>query len=352
MIPLLYDKSARDFTTLGIGSLPEALRCITHEVRNGENAAELEVPITAAHMSEVVPGNILVLPTNPDMPRQAYDITDVEKRLEGLVTVRAVHLSYRLRYSVVRPYTATSAAAACTRLNNKSGTNYVEGNAFSFATDVTQAGSVSFGYRTVKDLLGGSEGSMVDAFGGFYQWDNFAVRLLQRRGQDRGVRILYGKNLEDLTDELTDEDVVTGVWPIFTSGGEVVQTGTTLATASRDLYAYGRTAVVDFAEQFTSTPTAAQLNAAATAWLNGKQAQRRTLAASFIPLHQTIEYADLANVEHIGMDDTVHLHVPAPFNIDAEARVVETYYDVLKDRYERIEIGSIRPTLADAIRAL
>lgn len=353
MIPLLYDAQAVDFSTLGIGSLPEALSCIAHEVRNGENVCELEIPITSAHLDDVRPGNILVVDTNPDLKRQAYDIYSVEKRLNGRVGVLAQHVGYRLRYSVLKPFTASSAGAAFNILNTKTTANYIEGNGFTFATDVTTAGTVNFtGYPTVRDALGGTEGSILDTFGGFYLWDNFTVNLLTRRGHDNGVRILYGKNLQDLSDEADDSELVNGCWPIFTSGGAVVQTGSLVTAGDRTEYAYARTAVVDFSGQFDSTPTAAQLTAAATAWLNGKQTARRTLSAAFIPLHQTIEYKDLATVEPVGMDDTVHLHVPAPFNVDASARVVETYYDVLKDRYEKIEIGSIRPTMADAIRAL
>ena len=355
MIPLIYGPKATDFSALGLGSLPDALSCIAHEVRNGENVCELEIPITSEHLDDVKPGNILVVDTNPDLKRQAYDIYSVEKRLDGRVAVLAQHISYRLRYSVLKPFSASSASAVMTRLNTKNTTNYIDGNRFTFSTDVTQAGTVNFtGYPTVRDALGGTEGSILDAFGGFFLWDNFTVNLLTRRGRDNGVRILYGKNLQDLSDESDDSDVINGVWPIFTSsGGSVVQTGNGITTAGdRTAYNYGRTVVVDFSGDFSTTPTAAQLDTAAAAWLNGKQDARRTLAASFVPLHQTIEYKDLAMVEPVGMDDTVHLHVPAPFNVDASARVVETYYDVLKDRYEKIEIGNIRPTLADAIRAL
>lgn len=354
MIPLIYGPKATDFTTLGIGSIPDALECIVHEVRNGANALELDMPISSEHIDDVKPGNIIVVDTNPSLKRQAYDIYNVEKKLDGRVTVLANHISYRLRYSVLKTFSAASASEAMTKLSTHDGTVYIDGNDFNFNTDVTTAGSVNFtGYNAVRDVLGGTEGSILDVYGGFYLWDNFTVSLLTRRGQDNGVRILYGKNLQNLTDETDDSDVINGVWPIYTESGVVTVTGNSIITAGdRTAYKYGRTVVVDFSDRFDSTPTSNQLDTAAAAWLNGKQDVRRTLSAAFIPLYQTIEYKDLAMVEPVNMDDTIYLHVPEPFNIDASARVVETYYDVLKERYDRIEIGSIRPTLADAIRAL
>lgn len=354
MIPLLYDAKATNFSALGIGSLPDTIKCIVHEVRNGENTLELELPITSAHIDAVKPGNIIVVDTNPDLKRQAYDIYNVEKKLDGRVTVLAEHVSYRLKYSIIKPFSAASASQAMTILSTHDVSTYIDANNFTFDTDVTTAGTVNYtGYNTVRDVLGGVEGSLLDTYGGFYLWDNFTVSLLARRGQDNGVRILYGKNLQDLSDESDDTNLINGVWPVYTEDGAVTVTGNSIITAGdRTAYKYGRTVVVDFADKFDSTPTSNQLDTAAAAWLNGKQDVRRTLSAAFIPLYQTIEYKDLAMVEPVGMDDTVYLHVPEPFNIDASARVVETYYDVLKERYDRVEIGSIRPTLADAIRAL
>lgn len=51
---------------------------------------------------------------------------------------------------------------------------------------------------SVRAVLGGTEGSVLDVWGGEYEWDMFDVILHSKRGKDNGVVIEYGKNLTDV----------------------------------------------------------------------------------------------------------------------------------------------------------
>lgn len=53
MIPLIYPKNATSFSTLGIGSVPEALSCVVDEVRNQSNTLTLEAPLDAIHRADL-----------------------------------------------------------------------------------------------------------------------------------------------------------------------------------------------------------------------------------------------------------------------------------------------------------
>lgn len=354
MIPTLYERTETTFRSNGLGALADCTEAIAHQVRNGENTAMIRMPIDGRHAEDIQVGRIVVMDTDHRLRRQPYDIVQVNKDLSGWLSIQLEHVRHRLRYSVLRPFTASGIADLFAKLDANASAQYIEGNIFTFETDLTSTSSYTVpGYQSVLDTLGGSDGSVLDVYGGFYEWDGFTVRLLKRRGQDNGVVVRYAKNLTALDDETEDTNVVNGAFPIWTSGSTTVTAGTIVTAGDRALYPYRRTQVVDFSGDFQSQPTATQLQNAASAWLAKRsQTPERSLSAAYVPLYQSIEYKDLANAEQVALDDTIHLVVPEPFNVNATARVVETYFDNLRSRYQSVVIGTIRPTITDAIRSV
>ena len=73
-----------------------------------------------------------------------------------------------------------------------------------------------------------------------------------------------------------------------------------------------------------------------------------SITLSFIPLWQSEEYKDLASLEHVALCDTITVQFEK-LDVSATAKVVKTVYDVLRERYESIEIGDAKTTLAKQI---
>lgn len=354
MIPVLYPPNARTFSTLGYGELSECTRCEVFESRNGEFELTAEVPITARYISLLNVGVLIVADANETLKRQAFEVYNVSKPLNGMVTVRAYHISYRLRYSVMKPLNITGAGAVFTALRSKSNTYYVEGNRFNFETDITStAGLVTKDYYSLREVLGGIDGSILDVFGGCYLWDNYNVKLCNNRGQDNGVRIVYGKNLRNIEVEYDNADKYTAIYPYYKKSDGTFVTGTQIWQSTYDSnYAYHRTIAMEFNDEFGSTvPTAAQLNTAAQRKVNGQGLPDVNLNVDVIPLHTTIEYQSFAPLERMQIDDTVKVYVPT-LDVDVAAKVISTRYNVLLNRMAEVEIGNYRTTLADAIRKI
>ena len=352
MIPVLFDKTATSYDSLGIGTLSDTVECAVAEERNGAFGLAAKIPVDGEIADSINVGNLIIADASPQQKRQAFEIYDVKKSIDGLLNVKANHISYRLCFSIIRPFSATGISAVMTQINTKSNENYIEGNPFTFDTDLTDT-STAFTlseFRSVKNLLGGMDGSIVQTFGGCYKWDNWTVSLLGSRGADNGVRIVYGKNLTGLTAEYDLGDRPTAVFPIWTSDTQTV-TGNIQLSQYVSLYPHHRTVIHDFADQFENAPTTAQLNAAGAAWINGKGLPSVNLKTSFIPLYQTVEYKDLANVESVEIDDTVHVYVPT-LDVDVKAKVIKTKYNVLADRYDSVEVGNFRTSITDAIRSV
>ena len=69
---------------------------------------------------------------------------------------------------------------------------------FSFWTDIDSKAVFTFATpSTIRSCLGGMDGSLLDTYGGEYEWDMYTTLLHGHRGADHGVRIVYGKNLID-----------------------------------------------------------------------------------------------------------------------------------------------------------
>ena len=346
MIPVLFDKAATSFNTLGIGALSDTVDCTVTEERNGAFSLDAKIPVDGEIADNINVGNLIVADASPSQKRQAFEIYDVKKSIDGYLNVKANHISYRLGFSVIRPFSVTGIQSVITRLNTKNGTNYVDGNAFTFYSDLTDSSSTFAlnDYRSVKALLGGSDGSILQTFGGCYKWNNFTVSLLGSRGQDNGVKLLYGKNLTAMTAEYDLSQNPTACFGIWVSDSTTV-TGTQVKQSQYvSLYPYRRTVVKDFTEQFENQPTAAQLNTAAESGINGKGLPSVNLKASFV----FIEEEEIGNVE---IDDTVYVHVKS-LDVDVTAKVIKTVYEPMKDRYKSVEVGNFRTSITDAIRSV
>lgn len=384
MIPSIFPNSAKPVTketdnstytwysggyqTLGEGNLADAVECFVEEERNGAFTLTARVPATSDYADKLSIGTLIVADASPAQKRQAFEISKVTKSLNNMITINAEHISYRLLYSILRPF--ASGIAGLNNVFNRFSANkntdyYIEGNDFKFTWSgwSSAAGTVKLeNVASVKSVLLGTTGSCLDVYGGCYKWDNFTVTLYYERGQDNGVKILYGKNLTDSSAEYNNQTEATasGVVPIFKKDKTIV-TGSviTLSEDIRSLYSYKRTIVKDFSsdiETDDSTTTAQiteMLNTRATSWARTglRGVPDVNLKTSFIPLHQTVEYADLANIESVEIDDTVHVYVPT-LDIDVKAKVIKTKYNVLLDRYDNVEVGNFRTSINQAIRSV
>ena len=353
MIPVLFSESERNFTTGGLGRLAEAVRCKVTEERNGQFELELVYPVTGRHYAELSLGKIIwAVPADGKDP-QAFRIYKIARPMDGQATVSARHISYQLSVIPTKadPDPATTAADALSKLKQ----NAVEACPFSFWTDVT----TSAAYQTkapasIRSCLGGTEGSVLDCFGGEYEWDNWTVKLHKSRGTDTGITLRYGKNITDIRQEESIENAVTGVFPYWVKESE---DGTETASLPAPVYAdnarnypYHMTMVLDVSQEFTEEPSEEQLRQRAIAYIKANQlgVPDVSLTVSFLALWQTEEYRSIAPLERVNLCDTVRVEFPA-LGVSASAKVVRTVYDVLLERYDSIELGSARTNLSDTL---
>lgn len=350
MIPILFDKTESSFTSNGIGRLADAVSCVITEERNGIFELSMQYPMDGIHYGSLAEENMIYAQPRPGAANQAFRIYEISKPIDGVVTVNARHISYALNKTVVMPYTAGSCAAALAAIND-----YVVGTSpFTYWTDKSVV--ASFKLRTpstVRAMLGGTEGSILDTFGtGEYEWDMYTVKLHLHRGQDSGVTIRYGKNLTDLKNETSTENVYTAIVPYFANETTVVTLPESILYGQH-VYDYSDILAVpiDFTDRFReNTPTVEQLRSAAASFLASSDNWRLTqnIEVSFVDLADTEEYKAVATLQRVNLCDTVTVVHPQ-LEVEATAKVIKVEYNVLAERYNSLELGDTTTNLSQAV---
>ncbi|QNM06565.1 phage tail spike protein [Qiania dongpingensis] len=349
MIPILYEQNTRKFDTNGIGGLSGAVSCMVTEERNGSYELVMEYPVKGIHFSEIrLSAIILAVPGDGRNP-QPFRIYKISKPLNGIVTINAEHISYWLSHIPCSPFSANSVNSALAGLKN----NAAEECPFGFWTDKsTLAGFSVTVPSSIRSRLGGAEGSILDVYGGEYEFDNYTVKLHNQRGTDSGVSLRYGKNITDLTQEENIQNTITGVYPYWSgSDGElVILSEKTVDADSADQFPYRRTVPLDCSQDFEEKPTEEELRKRAKDYIKGEGIgiPAVSITVSFVALWQTEEYKDIAPLERVRLCDTVAVEF-SELGVSAKAKVIKTVYDVLLDRYESVELGEAKSSLAGTI---
>lgn len=354
MKPILYEKSGADYTKNGIGVLSDVISGEVTTERNGAYECEFTYPVNGAFFSEIVPDKIIKVKANETSALQLFRIDRRSKEMDGKVKVYAKHISYDLNKLGVTPITKSSrnATAALTAILS----NAVYNNTgFSVYSDITS--SLSWGTEapmSARACLGGVEGSILDIYGGEYEFDNFTIKLHAARGADNGVKIAYGKNLIDLSDDLDISTVYTALQPYVTDadGNIITLTEKILETSSVSSYGYHRVKTMDFTEFFGENETINEsaLRAKAYQYMNANpiDTPSQSITIDFVPLYQTKEYESIANLERISLCDLVTVE-HALLGITVKAKCVKTVYDFVKERYKKIVLGNARSSFSKTL---
>lgn len=361
MIPILYDKNESVFTHNGIGFLKDATKCTVTEERNGAYECSLQYPITGQWYNRITDGSIIKAKANDTSEPQLFRIYKSSKPLKGIVTYSAEHISYDLNgiptlgFSVknVTPQTAITRAIEEAGLPSP----------FVALSDISTLNSTTILTPcSVRAILGGQTGSVLDVWGGEYEFDNFTVKLHKHRGTDNGVSIEYGKNLKDLKQESNIAECYTHLMPYAvyseeTEDGEknevyVYLSEKVLPLATAENIGHSKAYIMDFTDRFKETETITEdaLRAKATAYAAAVELgiPKVNITVSFVQLWQTEEYKNIAPLERVMMCDTVAVRF-SKLGVTASAKVIKTTYNTLEEKYESVELGDAKSSFADTV---
>lgn len=177
-----------------------------------------------------------------------------------------------------------------------------------------------------------------------------------RIDQDRGVEIRYGKNMEEIEQQIDYTNVVTRIVPVAYNGYTLDTDHPWVDSPLVDKYAKIYTKEMKFddvrlqedaegdaEDDVIVCSTLQELREelkkkCEEQYLNGIDKPAISITCSMVDLSQTDEYKDFKNLEKVSLGDTVHC-INYDLGIMIDARATKLTYDCILERVSTVTIG-------------
>ena len=339
-----------------VAFLKDAIKCEVTEARNGIYELVLEYPVSGKYFKDIAVEKYIKAKPNIKGKFQLFRIYSVSKPILGTVTINGEHISYKLSHYPIKTLapSKTTALAAIDRVLSAANENINGPHKFSAdfcnITTVTQFGAELCSARAA---LGGIRGSVLDCFGGEYEFDNFKVKLHKSRGVNKGVSIRYGKNMTDMKLTLSVENSYTGIFPYFTDNDKT----TTLTEGTIHVDNHSgideRILTMDFTSYFDDgeEKNETTLRAHVLEYLenNDINAVDGSMTVSMIDLSKSAHSGYVTVLETVSLCDTVKV-INTLMDVSVTMKVVKTVYDAIGEKYVSLELGTPSSNFADVIK--
>lgn len=351
MIPKIYD----GFYNF-IGVLPNCIKGIAIEERNGMCEIEITYPIFSFNWEELKRGNIITADVNDTLKNQMFRIYKVSKPISGKINVYARHIFFDLARDIIEGLELEN--ASCEYALNELFRNSQFSKDFKGYSDIINAQNYKMTTVNLIKSIGGHEGSILDTYGAGAEIlrDNKNVYVLNKRGHDNGVTIEYAKNMTGLNIEFDDSNLITRIKPIAKYNDEnnneiIVESNPRYIDSPKiNNYEMPFISEIDFSSEFDNDekPTAEKLKTLAENYFRDNKCDeiKINIKVEFIPLSKCVGYEDIQ--DKISLCDIVTIK-DYRYKLDTQAKVIKTHYDFLADRYEKMELGEPKVSLGDLV---
>ncbi len=348
MIPRLYAAGTTVFTSEGLGALSDCISCISSTSINGVPELNIVYPTNGRHAADIGDRCVIVADRDQRMKAQPYIVKTIDRSTPNRMEIYAIHLCVELVDGVaVRDFTATSLSDTLTKLQTYKSHNL----AVTFSTDFSSSKPFEHAYpSTMKKAMGGMEGSIIDTYGGEWDFNGLTATLTKKIGQDNGVVIRYGKNLASLKMEVDWSVIYTGIYPYWVNKdtGAIRQMSTPVYELGT--FTFVRVLMLDASSDFQTSPTDPELLQYAVNYAASHDLLNPLVSWNVVmqDLRMSPEYKSLALLEEVSLGDTVTIYFPE-FGVNGTARIVSEKYNVLSGRYTDLNIGGVKASLASTI---
>lgn len=347
----LYSK---DFTT-EYGAISSLCEAFVEEERNGLFELSFIMLNTDSLFNYVKEENIVVVNANDTLLNQKFRIYMTRKLMNNRVEVYARHISFDLIYDYIDNVSFTN--QSCEYALNQLFRNSNFSKHYRGYSDIVNAQNYSMSMANVLEAIGGKKRSIIDTFGTGAEIlrDNENISVLNKRGYDNEVTIEYKKNLTGFELEEDTTDLVTRISPYAKyndseTNEEIIVKADYVDSTLIANYSHPYIKSIDYSDKFEDgeIPTVSKLqDLARKEYKNNKvDMPKQNFKIEFIPLSKCVGYEGLE--DKISLCDTVTI-IDTRYNIKTQSKVIKTVFNVLKNRYESMELGEPRTSLGDVI---
>ncbi|CAQ57844.1 tail protein [Streptococcus phage PH15] len=365
MKPILFNKNEQQFDTYGLGEIDVTTGNVTRE-RNGLYTFYAEYPANGPLASILEKEMKIKADAGLRTKNQTFEISRIVKDSSGVLKIYGSHIKHKLEYMAVRHginLSGTASVALAIWANNLIG-DY----RFSTWSDIDTTGSTTFTADKMTNAhlaLGGVEGSILDVWGGEYEFDNLTVRLHKQLGRRAPTVLEYGRNIISAESDESIEESYTSVYPFATytpdSQGSDSTPAPVTVTIPGDyvdskyisMYANRRIKVVDFSSEFKEKeiPTPDKLRTMALKFMEHNKigAPKINTKIEYVDLASTLDYQDNKIIEELEFCDIVPVYYPSIGITEDDAKVTKIVYDFVNERNESVEFGIIGESIRSAM---
>ena len=364
MRPILFNKNEQSFDTYGLGELNVTKGTVTRE-RNGNYTLYAEIPVNDPMVSILEKEMKLKADAGLRTKNQTFEISRIVKDSSNIVKIYGQHISHKLEYMALRNATAFAGSAYSALAIWKGA--LIGDLRFDVWSDIQTVGKGVFDIskmENARQALGGVEGSILDIYGGEYEFDNMTVRLHRQLGRTAPTVLEYGRNILSAESDETIESAYTSVLPFATYTPDKLEGDTSdnqpdavtvtlpedyVDSKYKDLYAHRRIKIVDFSSEFKSDgknkdiPTVEKLRKMAIDYMdrNAIGKPKFNTKIEYADLARTLDYADRGWIEEVELCDIVPVYYPQIGLTDETLEITTITYDFVNERNESVEFGDI-----------
>ncbi|MCB2830000.1 phage tail spike protein [Streptococcus dysgalactiae] len=381
MIPVLYEAKETKFRTFGLGEIADAYEVRVTRERNGNYSLYIKYPLDGVFASVFKEEMKIKSDAGRRTKWQTFEINRVLRNSKDHIEIFARHISMRTQDIALKPFVNGASVGAESALEIWK-ENLVGDDTFDVKSDILTLGSFNWEVDKVgnaRGALGGVAGSILDVYGGEYEFDNRTIILHKQMGRKAPTVLEYGRNIVSVEEERLLDGNYTSIYPFVrytpqskpqeeASGkphiGEHEQPEEQLVTLPEfildgqylDLYAQRRIQLVDLSSHFNDDkgkkePTVEEIRKLAQKYLkdNNVGAPKVSIEVDYIDLSQTLDYQDFRVMEEVELCDIVPLYYQK-FGITTESeKVVEIVYDVYTDSNHTIKLGTIGQSISKSL---
>lgn len=342
----LYKRDNNDFEHNGDFILkPES--CVLEQKINDIWLVTLQYAYEdSEEFKNIINDAVLSVPT-PDSDKQLFRIYNTIKDISGKTAyARPIFLDAAKDTMLldVRPVNATGQEAL-----NK----ITAGTIYKATSDIVDTNTAYYIRKNIIEAIASDdENSFLNRWGGEIFYNNHSISVNKKIGKNRGVRVIFGRNLEAIEESISFEDTYTRIIPIAYNGYTLTGNSPWVDSPLINNYANVRYAVINYDDiklqedcgegesgyLSKSELRAALREACKNEFENDIDKPTVNYVVNMVDLSQTIEYKDYQVLETVHLGDTVMCRHKM-LDIDVSARAVSITYDCINKKNNSIELG-------------
>ena len=359
--PILYKAIETNFEHLGVSVLSDASECYVTRERNGIYILEFNYPINGKDVDKMKEGMIIRCDAGYRAKNQRFIISQITKTKDNF-KIYCQHISQvKTSMNAIRPDVTVTSVGAMGALSTWKESLLDSKEEFFVQSDITTVNSTTWKVETIenaRDALGGKAGSILDVWGGEYEFDNLNIILHKNMGVENPTIIAYGKNLVDLEQEQSILETYTSVFPFkkYTDDNNreqlLVLPEVLIDSPHVNNFTHRRILKVDFSSD-EHLSTVEQLRSKTKTYIksNNVGVPKVNLKLNYQDLSKVEGIFDTPALEVVDLCDRLKVYYSELGILNENAKVIKVVWDVILEENHELEVGDSKSSFGDSTSA-